>query len=377
MAGVLRAFSLGVPFVAGMNVATAGTRASQRMQYAVYAHDLLRPSLNLLAVLALYVLGWRLLGAVAAGVLSFGVALVASVYYLTKLFPEMLNVRLKPTFVTGELLLFSIPLLFVGFLGMLIMWTDTLMLGYFRPSADVGIYRAASQMAILLTMTLAALNAIFAPMIAELYHRESLEALHELFKVGAKWGFYLTLPLFLIMFFCASEILEVVFGVAYIAGVLPLIILASAQLVNVATGSVGNMLIMSGHQRVWFLNTLSVAAANVLLNLILIPRLGIPGAAIATGISIAGLFLLGLIEVRLILRMSPYDRRYLKGIAAGVVAAGIALSIHFMLPESLPLGLSLLVQVMAILGGFTAVLVSLGLDPEDRTIWRVVRARVR
>ena len=154
-------------------------------------------------------------------------------------------------------------------------------------------------------------------------------------------------------------------------------VLSVAQLVNAGTGSVGNILIMSGHQQFWFLNSLSMAVVNVALNWILIPRLGIQGAAIATAISIAGLFVLGLIEARLLLRVFPYDRRYLKGVAAGVVAASFAALVRFTLLRHTSPTVSLFVSMAVILGAFVFVLIALGLDREDRMVWKALRRRLR
>lgn len=376
LAGMLKMFAVGIPLMAVLMVAAAGTRVSQRMQYSVYAQDLLRPALNLGLVLLFYLLGWRLFGATLACVVSFGVSLVVAVYYLNLLFPQVLSGEVRPVFQTKELLLFSMPLLLVGFLSMLIMWTDTLMLGYFKTASEVGVYRAAAQVALLLTMGLAAINSIFAPMIAELHHQKLFQTLCELFKVSAKWSFYLTIPFFLLILFCAHELLETIYGKSYVAGAVSLTILSTAQLVNVMTGSVGNLLIMSGHQRVWVANTLGMAIMNIVLNRLLIPQFGINGAAIATGVSIAGLFVLGLAETRLILNMSPHDRRYLKGVVAALFSATVGLGLRVTVVNRLPMVAGVLTQLLLILATFTLVLVVLGFDSEDRTVWRGIHRRL-
>ncbi len=317
---VLRAFSIGIPLMAVLIVVVAGTQVSQRMEYAVYSRDLAQPLANLLFVVLFYLLGWQLLGVVAASILSIGIALILALYYLMMLFPELLSKKeVKPSFITKELLSFSLPLLFVNFFGNLIMWADILMIGYFSPTADVGIYRAASQISMLFVIILGAFNMIFAPMIAEVFHKRDFKTANWLFKISTKWIIYLTLPLFLVIVFAPTELMEVLFGKDYTSGTLPLVILSGAQWFNAVTGPVGYVLVMSGHQNIWFANTVLAALANIVLNIIFIPKMGIIGAAMATAVSVVLLFLLGLIEVWILLRMFPYDQRYWKVAAAAFV----------------------------------------------------------
>jgi O-antigen/teichoic acid export membrane protein len=364
---VLRAFSIGIPLMALLVVAAAGTRASQRMQYSVYAHDLAQPCANLLLVVLFYLLGWRLLGAVAAEVLSIGLGLALALYYLGKLFPSFVSKAIKPSFITKELLSFSLPLLFVGFFGNLVMWTDILMIGYFRPAADAGIYRAAAQISVLFVLILWAFNSIFAPMIAELYYKRDLKMAHQLFKISTKWVTCLSLPPFLVIAFAPHELMGVLFGKDYITGALALVVLSSAQLFNAATGPVGSVLVMAGHQNVWLVNTVVAALVNIALNVIFIPHMGILGAAIATAASVVLLFLLGLIEAWVLLKMSPYDRRYWKVAVATLATVGSLLLFRQLQPSHLVVlvGASLLS-----LGTFVSTLVLMGLDLEEKAILR-------
>jgi hypothetical protein len=93
-----------------------------------------------------------------------------------------------------------------------------------------------------------------------------------------------------------AEILTL-FGPTFSAGHTALVILVFGHLVRAGTGLVGDLLGLTGHQKLnaWVL-ALS-AVLNVILNALLIPRYGIAGAAAATAVSMAfwnvGLWLLG------------------------------------------------------------------------------------
>ena len=211
-------------------------------------------------------------------------------------------------------------------------------------------------------------------MIAELHYEHEKSRLSHLFRVSTKWGLYLSLPLFLVIGFVPSEIMVVVFGDEYAGGSLPLVILAVGQMINVGTGSVGQLLVMTGHQNRWLMLSGGALTANIIFSLLLIPRMGLIGAATATCASTAGLFIGALLVVRRTLGVWPYDKRYLKGIAAAGLGAA-ALYLQTLLGiESSTLNLLLALTISTcVVGG---ALLLLGLDSEDREILRMVYARV-
>lgn len=171
------------------------------------------------------------------------------------------------------------------------------MLGVMKTTKEVGIYRAASQIPIFLTLVLMASNSIYAPAIAELHHLDQRERLGKIFKTTTRWVFLLTLPISLIIIFSAREILAV-FGSAYIeAGVPVIIVLVISQFINCATGGVGYTLIMTGKQHVEMLNDLATVIINIALNYFLIQKYGSYGAAVGTGIALGSVNLIRLVEV--------------------------------------------------------------------------------
>ncbi|HPJ72626.1 MAG TPA: polysaccharide biosynthesis C-terminal domain-containing protein, partial [bacterium] len=100
-----------------------------------------------------------------------------------------------------------------------------------------------------------------------------------------------------------------------------LAILGWGQLVNLGVGSAGVLLSMTGHSRVEFYNAAAMVGVNVALNLALIPVYGGAGAALATGVSLAGINLLRLIEVGAILGVVPFSSRYAGTVLCALAAA--------------------------------------------------------
>ena len=100
-----------------------------------------------------------------------------------------------------------------------------------------------------------------------------------------------------------------------------LILLALGQFVNAAVGSNGLMLSMTKFQHYEMINGIIIAALNIFLNIILVPKYGIIGSAIGGMLSISSVNIIKTIEVYIALKMVPYNGKYLKLIVAGVGTA--------------------------------------------------------
>jgi O-antigen/teichoic acid export membrane protein len=271
---------------------------------------------------------------------------------------------------------FSWPLFFVYFSGFLILYTDTLMIGYFKTSQDVGIYSVAHRTALLIGIAIASFNSIFAPIISDLYNRHKQRELEKLFKIVTKWIFSFSLPVFLIIVFFAKSILGI-FGQEFTPGTKCLIILCIGWIIHSAVGSVGIMISMIGRPKINLLNVSSVLILNIILNLILIPEYGIVGAALATTLSISIIRIISLFEVYLILRIHPYQADILKPMAAG----GIALFFLIFMKKNISWmndGLSAIgIGSFILLAIYAIGLYLLGIGEEDKMVLNNIKKRLQ
>ena len=371
----LKIFAAVVPFGASMTVTVLATTGFQTTRYLIYVRELFQPLANLVLVALLCAIGLGLYGATLAWVLSIILGFVAAIYSVRRVFPAIMRKDVKPVFEVRRLLEFALPLAFGEFIWFVLLWTDIFTLGYFRPAAEVGVYRAASQTAVLLTIFLTSLNTIFAPMIADLYNKKEFKGMDQLFRTTTRWGFSLTLPLFLVIGIASQDILRI-FGPEFATGWLPLIILGAGQLVNAGTGGVGYMLIMSGHQYSKFLGDLILATTNVVLNIVLIPRWGLLGAATAMAISISGVNLLRAGQVYIVLRVHAYNWGYLKMVGAGILAAFGGFTVRHWLPP-MHFFLSLAITAGVVLSVYAVLLWRMRLEEVDELILRKIWKRAR
>jgi len=178
-----------------------------------------------------------------------------------------------------------IPLAFIAGMGVINNQTDIVMLGIFKPSAEVGIYKVAVQIAFFASFGLQAVNMVVAPRFATFYTKSEMNRLQHLVTRSAQAVLALNLLVtgFFVLF--GRTFLDVIFGREYTFAYVPLLILLGGQLVNSAAGSVGFLLNMTGHEKDTARGVALAAGINIVLNFLLIPQLGSKGAAIATAVS--------------------------------------------------------------------------------------------
>jgi len=166
-------------------------------------------------------------------------------------------------------------------LQMVIQHGALIMLGIWATSEEVGVFGLAYRTAFLVTYVLIAVNAIAAPKFAAMYRRGDLQALKRTAQGSTLLMCLAAGPVLAVFLLFPRQVMHI-YSAEFSAGGPLLAILAAGQFINVATGSVQQLLMMSGREG-WMMRTTAVAAALALvLNWILIPRWGAMGAAAAT-----------------------------------------------------------------------------------------------
>lgn len=152
--------------------------------------------------------------------------------------------------------------------------------GWLLSTVELGLFKSSQQVGMLIAFILLVLNAIFPPRFAALYHQGKLAALSRLARQGALIGIVVAMPLLLMCLFFPVWVLGW-FGEGFSEAAPLLRLIALAQLVNVATGSVGFLLNMTGHEKLMRNIALSCNFFGLLGFWLLIPPFGPIGAAVA------------------------------------------------------------------------------------------------
>jgi O-antigen/teichoic acid export membrane protein len=228
--------------------------------------------------------------AYAAGVVM---ALILSLYW-TRKSTTVSNLKKYPV---KQLMHYSLPMLAASSFIFIMGWTDTLMLGYYNDKVDVGIYNVVIRIARITIITITSVNLVLAPRISELYSSSEIDKMKQVISKSTKLIFLFTAPIVIVIILANKFVLSI-FGEEFIAGGTSLIIITISQFFNAISGSVGQVMNMTGHHKKLRNFTLISAILNIILNLILIPLYGILGAAIATASSSIILNLISVIFVK-------------------------------------------------------------------------------
>lgn len=245
-----------------------------------------RPGMLILLVgVVILLLPSRELGpaeAMALHVMAAVVAFVVGIALLRSVRPPEIALSDERSYLRPEWTRAVVPLALTGGFQMLNQHVDVIMLGVFATAEEVGIYKVVAQGGAFVIFGLQVINLVVAPHIARLYGLNELANLQRMVRAGARVSLVFALPVALCFVFFGSTILHYVFGEAYANGAAALAIISIGQTVNAGVGSVAILLNMTGHEKDTTIGVAIAAACNVFLNLLLIPRFGMVGAATAT-----------------------------------------------------------------------------------------------
>ncbi len=196
-----------------------------------------------------------------------------------------------------ELLFTSLPMLLANVLMKVMGWIDTIMLGMLRPAEDVGIYNIALKISMLTKLTLNAVNSVIAPRFAAYYRKGDMASFIRTSDHATRLIFWTSAPVLVLILLIPGP-LTGLFGPEFTAGATALVILTVGQFIASISGSVGYILNMTGHQVIQQNITIVSIVLNVMLNFVLIPRIGMTGAAIAASAGLAFRNLASVVYIR-------------------------------------------------------------------------------
>ena len=197
---------------------------------------------------------------------------------------------------------------------------DIVLLAALAGPAAAGVYTAATRFLVFGQLGGQALGTGVQHRFGTLFALGDRAAAGELYRTATAWLMLLTWPLYL-LFALYSPYVLAIFGRGYGAGEPVMVLLALTMLVATGCGMVDIVLNMAG-RTTWTLgNAAGALVVNVVLNLLLIPRLGILGAAVAWAAAIAVNNLVPLAQLGWSLGLHPFGR--------GTAAAGVLAVLAF------------------------------------------------
>jgi O-antigen/teichoic acid export membrane protein len=199
-----------------------------------------------------------------------------------------------------------------------VLFLDVLIVGALASTYQAGIYSAVSKVAILGAFALEGNRLAIGPQLSAMLGRREFGRAAELYQTATRSLVLLTFPLYIVLGLFPAVILNI-FGSRYTSGASALTVLCLAMLINLGTGNVTVVLLMGGKSSWSAINAVAALIANIGLNLLLVPRIGILGAAIAWAASLAIDNIAPMIEVRMVMGMAPFGPGYWR--TAGITLA--------------------------------------------------------
>lgn len=292
LANVLKAMLVAVPLVALYTMQAQALQGLKKVARSLLVLNVLLPLLLLILMLISPVSSAATLAEhfIVASLLT----LLAGIGFWKQAAPGTESVEVFPSALLRST---CMPLWNVAILSLLVQWSSQLMLGAWSTAEEVAFFATAQRTAMLISFVLFAVNAIAAPKFAAMHARGDHQGLKRMSVMSVRMMLLASIPALVVMLTFPGWLMSF-FGTEFTAAADALVILAMGQFVNIATGSVGYLLSMTGHERKVRNNLVISAALGIGLGMLLIPGYGLNGAAIATSLAIASQNLLAVYQVR-------------------------------------------------------------------------------
>ncbi len=295
-----------LPFLTLANLNDNALQGFKRVILGRMPQILIRAPLFIVLVVVAYWLNPQNFTAVYAVGLSLAaiiVTFIAGTYFLIRTVSEQVPAE-APLFRQRAWLNSALPLLMVAVLFEINNRAPVIILGTINGPEEAGIFGVATLIASLISFILLSANAALGPVISSLYTENDINRLQKIITRSARLTFLVAIGMAVLLILSRHWLL-LLFGQEFQEAGNVLIILTIGQLVSVAAGSVGLLLVMTGHERNTLFAIAISSAVTVVLNLLLSPFWGIAGAAVATTTSMVIWNLILIFQVRRKLNIDP------------------------------------------------------------------------
>lgn len=304
----------------------------------------------------------------------FFVAYLYCRYKLPEIFKKYFLKKEAKKQIRRKFLLYSIPLFFSIILYDLFGYMDSLVIGLIKDSSSVGIYNAAFPIASLMAFVPSLFLQILFPMIIRKFSEKKFELVRELSKQVQKWILIINLPFFSLMFLFSGAFINLLFGSQYMAAEQALRILSVGFLFYSMTNILGNLILVVGKSKILLINIIILSVFNLILNILLIPKYGINGAAFSTAISYITLNIILFFQVKHYVNIIPIRRKMFQIL----ISVAIPSIILFYVRQFFPINLIsvILLTSFFILLYILLILITRSLDRNDFEILKIFKRKI-
>jgi O-antigen/teichoic acid export membrane protein len=222
--------------------------------------------------------------------LTAAVGALLTTYFFRRALPDE-TWKAKPQGEPRAWMLMALPLL-MGMSSKLVMnRLDILMLGPLASLLEVGYFGAAFRITYLMTFPQIVMMQIITPLLAESIAAGKERQMWRHFRAACAFSLATALPVSIVLSIFSPQVIWIVFGDDFAPSAAPLTLLALSQAASALTIPLAGLLIATGRGARYGLINFVALVVNVALNFILIPQYGAVGAAMASMIAVATMFI--------------------------------------------------------------------------------------
>lgn len=342
LADSLQAMAWFLPFGTAMIVALSATRGLGGVRPYVLVNSIGVPTARPLLVLAVTSAGAGSLGATLAWVAPLPVAVVVGLVLL------MRNVKRHEATVgtrggyrperplQRRIWSYAAPRSISGVLEQAMMWIGVLLVGVLATPAAAGVFGAATRFVGAGLILSTAMRIVVAPLYSRALGLGHLEEAQSLYTTTTKWIVVSSTPIYLLLAAFGGTVLGAL-GPEFASGATTLLILSAGLMVVLLGGNIHSMLLMSGHSGLAAVNKLAALTVNVAGVFVLVPILGIEGAALAWSSSMVLDAGLAAYQVHRLVRVRVVGSGVLIAVAIPLVTFGsVAVAARLLQGDTLP-----------------------------------------
>jgi O-antigen/teichoic acid export membrane protein len=337
---MLRVLAVFLPVAAAHDAVLAATRGHANMRPTVMVEKIFRQVAQVGGVLIASLITADPVALALAWALPYLAGLVVAAAWYHRIAAGLERGPVDTRALAGEFWHYTAPRAVAQICQTVLQRADIVIIAALASPRDAAIYTAATRFMVIGQLGTQAVQQAMQPAVSRLLALEDHEGAARIFAGCTTWTVALTWPVHLSVAVTAPIYLSM-FGPGYAgAGQYATVVLALAMLLATGSGPVDVMLLMAGRSGLSLANNAAALVVDLALNALLIPWLGVTGAAIAWAAALAVGNVLPLVQVRRLLGMRPEGAGFGLAAASAIVCFGV-----------LPLIVRLTMGTMETLGG--------------------------
>ncbi len=309
-----------------MLFALSATRGLGGVLPYVLVGNIAVPSVRPIAILGVWALGGTSVIAVAAWAASLPFGLLVAWLVVRGLVRTASRQNPGSRWAGAEdrkaILRYSGPRTLSAGLDQSILWLDVVLVGILAGTAAAGVYGGVSRLVAAGLIVDVAIRVVVSPRFSALLHEGRLREVQELYRIAAMWLVFLSTPIYIILGVFAPTVLGWL-GPGFVEGAPALAVLGLGAVITLMAGNIHSVLLMGGYSGWAALNKVVVLTINVLGNILLVPVIGIMGAALSWAASMLIDAVLASVQVRILIGVRVEVLAVLRALAGPVVGVGV------------------------------------------------------